>query len=175
MSIFKRDPKEFEIDGEKVMVSPLGIRTLFKLQALKKPVAEAISKLKSVGINDFEKITHSIPKPTETDPDALELTDKTTTSAPNPAAITAALTARSQGIEAIFDCILQKDLLACVLRDSLQILSEKTDEEILEMFDIPSVSELLCCIVKVNAGSFESLGKYLPHLKSVVAGVVEKV
>lgn len=174
MSIFKKKAEEFEINGEQVSIRPLGIKTLFKLKDLRAPVAEAIAKLKTININDFEKITHSTPKPTEADPDAIELMDKTTTTAPNPAAVTQMLTSRAQGIEAIFDCLLQDGLIADILVDSVDKLKEIGVDKVLDEIDIPTAMELFGCIIKVNIGGFESLGKYWHPLKSMLEAVKEK-
>lgn len=174
MSLFKKAAEEFTINEETVKIRPLGLKVLFKLKDLKGPVAEAIAKLRSIGINDFEKITHSIPKPTEADPDALEMTDKTTTSAPNPAAITQALHSRKQGVEALFDCLLQDDLIYEILRDSVVEMYEWDLEKIRDDVDIPTALELFGCIIKVNAGGFESLGKYWAPLKDMVGMVAAK-
>jgi hypothetical protein len=174
MSLFKKKAQEFEINGETVKIRPLGLKVLFKLKDLKGPVAEAIAKLRSIGINDFEKITHSIPKPTEADPDALEMTDKTTTSAPNPAAITQALQSRRQGVEALFDCLLQDGLISEILIDSVVELQNEGVDTVMAKVDIPTAIEIFACIIKVNAGSFESLGKYWAPLKDMVGKVADK-
>jgi len=174
MSLFKKKAEEFTINGETVKIRPLGLKVLFKLKDLKGPVAEAISKLRSIGINDFVKITHSIPKPTEADPDALEMTDKTTTSAPNPAAITQALQSRKQGVEALFDCLLQDGLIAEILKDSVADFANMDADRIMDELDIPTALELFAYIIKVNAGSFESLGKYWAPLKDMAGMVADK-
>ncbi len=171
MSIFKKDPKEFEVNGKTVKIRPLGLKVIFKLKNLKGPMAEAIAKLKPLNVNNFEKIVHSTPMPTEADPDAIEMIDKTTTSAPSVANVAQTVVNRAQGVEAIFDCILQDDLLADILKDSVEELHDTPREEILEQIDIPTAFELFGCIVQVNKGGFESLGKYWLPLKSFLDGV----
>ncbi len=175
-NVFRKKAKEFTVNGEKIMVRPLGIGTIIQLKELRGPVASAIANLKSVGINDFEEVTHSSPKPTDADPDGLELIKKTSHSAPSPAMFKQVTDAKAEGIKALFDCLLQEDLLDSILRQSVDVFKDREkgsllDAESDESLDIPTCVEILGYIVEVNIGGFESLGKSWPQLKKYLAGL----
>ncbi len=174
--LFRKPAEEFEVNGEKVHVRALPLGLVLRLKAIRKPVAEAISKLKNVGVNDFEEVTHTTPKPTEEDPEAIELMKKTSHAAPNSVAITQVTTLRSQGIEALFDCLLDENLLAEILTGSVEELKGIKPEELFsangeQSIDIATAAELFGCIVNVNMEGFKSLGKYWSPLKSILEGV----
>ncbi len=174
--LFRKPAEEFEVNGEKVHVRALPLGLVLRLKGIRKPVAEAIAKLKNVGVNDFEEVTHTTPKPTENDPEAIELIKKTSHAAPSPVAITQVTTLRTQGIEALFDCLLDDNLLAEVLTGSIEELKGINPEELFsatgeQSIDIATAAELFGCIVNVNMEGFKSLGKYWSPLKSILEGV----
>lgn len=175
MSLGRKAPKEFTVNDEKIMVRPLGMKSLFRVRDLKDSVSEAIAKLMSpASINDFEKTTHGVPQATERDPDAMELTERTTTAAASPAAITQAVTLKQQGIAAIFECLGQDDLLGEVLKDSVDTFRDMSPKDIIEELDIPSSLEIFGCIVEVNVGGFDRLGKYWSPLKNLMGLMQDK-
>ncbi len=179
MSLFRKDAKEFEINGEKIKISPLGIKVIFKLKDLKTSVSEAVAKLMPSGqISDFEKITHSTPKPSDEQPDAIELIDKTTTSAASPASITQSVSLKQQGISAIFDCLLQDDLMGEILINSVDKFKDMTPDQLFndddKGLDLPTALEIFGCIVEVNIGGFERLGKYWSPLKNLMGLMQDK-
>jgi len=175
MNIFKKASTEFTMNDTKIKISPLGLPLIFRLKSLKEPMARAVANLfNPAGINDFEKVTHSTPKPTDSDGEAIELIDKTTTKAPSPTAITQAITSKQQGVEAIFDCLLQDGLLADILIDSVDVLKDKTPENVMVGIDIPSAVELFGHIVEVNIGGFDRLGKSWSHLKKFMGQAGDK-
>ena len=153
---------------------PLGL--VLRLKEIRKPVAEAIAKLKNIGVNDFEEVTHTTPKPTENDPEAIEIMSKTSHAAPSPVSITQVTTLRAQGIEALFDCLLDDNLLAEILTASVVELKGVGPEELFsatgdQSIDIATAAELFGCIVSVNMEGFKSLGKYWSPLKTILNGV----
>ena len=174
--LFRKPAEEFEVNGEKVHVRALPLGLVLRLKEIRKPVAEAIAKLKNIGVNDFEEVTHTTPKPTEGDPDAIELMKKTSHTAPNSVAITQVTTLRAQGIEALFDCLLDDNLLAEILTASVVELKDVGPEELFsasgdQSIDIATAAELFGCIVSVNMEGFKSLGKYWSPLKTILNGV----
>ncbi len=174
--LFRKPAEEFEVNGEKVHVRALPLGLVLRLKGIRKPVAEAIAKLKNIGVSDFEEVTHSTPKPTDKDPEAIEVMNKTSHSAPNQAAITQMTTLRAQGIEALFDCLLDDNLLAEILTGSVVELNGIKPEELFsatgeQSIDIATAAELFGCIVSVNMEGFKSLGKYWSPLKTILNGV----
>lgn len=174
--LFRKPAEEFTVNGEKVHVRALPLGLVLRLKEIRKPIANAIAKLKGIGVSDFEEVTHTNPKPTKEDPDAIELMKKTSHTAPNAAAITQVTTLRSQGIEALFDCLLDDDLLAEVLTGSVEELKDISPEELFasngdKSIDIATAGELFGCIVNVNMEGFKSLGKYWSPLKTILNGV----
>ena len=174
--LFRKPAEEFEVNGEKVHVRALPLGLVLRLKEIRKPVAEAIAKLKNIGVNDFEEVTHTTPKPSEKDPDAIELMKKTSHAAPSSVAITQVTTLRAQGIEALFDCLLDDNLLAEVLTGSVVELKDIEPKDLFsatgeQSIDIATAAELFGCIVSVNMEGFKSLGKYWSPLKSILNGV----
>jgi len=174
--LFRKPAEEFEVNGEKVHVRALPLGLVLRLKGIRKPVAEAIAKLKRVGVNDFEEVTHTTPKPSEQDPEAIELMKKTSHAAPSPVAITQVTTLRTQGIEALFDCLLNDDLLAEILTGSVEELNGINPEELFaasgeQSIDVATAAELFGCIINVNMEGFKSLGKYWSPLKTILEGV----
>lgn len=174
--LFRKPAEEFDVNGEKVHVKALPLGLVLRLKEIRKPVAEAIAKLKNIGVNDFEEVTHTTPKPTKSDPDAIELMKKTSHTAPNSVAITQVTTLRAQGIEALFDCLLNDNLLAEILTASVVELKGVEPEELFsatgdQSIDIATAAELFGCIVSVNMEGFKSLGKYWSPLKKILDGV----
>jgi len=174
--LFRKPAEEFKVNGEKVHVRALPLGLVLRLKGIRKPVAEAIAKLKNVGMSDFEEVTHTNPKPTESDPEAIELMKKTHHSAPSPVSVTQVTTLRTQGIEALFECLLDENLLAEVLTGSVEELKDIQPEELFaangeQSIDIATAAELFGCIINVNMEGFKSLGKYWSPLKSMLEGV----
>jgi len=164
-NIFRKPAKEFTINDEKVMISPLKVGTLLKIQGLTQHIAEAFAKLRSIIANDYEQVKNSTPHPVEGDKDAIEYVEKTTHKAPELSAISLLVKNKQEGLKALFDCLFQMDLLDDIFRSSVDrfrdvpkgALFDPMSEQAL---DIPTALEFLLAIVDVNAGGFTELGKF---------------
>lgn len=176
-NIFRKQAKEFEINGEKILVSPLKVGTLMRIQGLSKTVSEAIAKLRSVIVNDYEQIKNSKPNPTSEDKDAIEYYEKTTHKAPEISAISMVIQNKQEGVKALFDCLFQNELLETILRTSVDRFKEVPKGELFNeesdfAIDLPTALEVFIAIVEVNAGGFTELGKF-SHLLTKLQGVVK--
>lgn len=175
-NIFRKPAQEFEINGEKVLISPLKLGTLLKVQDLAQSVSEAFAKLRSVMINEYEKVTNSSPSPTEKDKDASIYTMKEVHHAPEISLVSLTIKNKQEGVKALFDCLFQNNLLEDVLIQSVDrfkhipkgTLLDPTNEESL---DLPTALEILLAIVEVNMGGFSELGKFSRLLTSFQAAV----
>ena len=174
--LFRKPAEEFKINGEKLHIRPLPLGMVLRLKGIRKPVAEAIAKLKNVGVSDFEEVTHTTPKPTKEDPEAIEIMNKTSHAAPSPVSITQVTTLRAQGIEALFDCLLNENLLAEIFTGSVDELKDKNPDDLFsstgdDSIDIATAAEIFGCIIQVNGEGFKSLGKFWSPLKTMLDGV----
>jgi hypothetical protein len=180
MSIYRKPAVECEIDGTKIHVKPLGIGVVLALRELKTPLAQAIAKFKPIGIQDFKTVKHTTPKPTEHDPEAIEYIEQTEHTAPNAAAITQAMTNKTQAVEALFDCLFQEQLLGKVFSSSVVEFKGLTHEQLFDedgdkSMDIPTAMEIMGHIVEANMKGFESLGKSWLPLKNLLGGLGARV
>jgi hypothetical protein len=176
-NIFRKLAKEYEINGVKVMISPLKVGTLLRVQGLSKAISEAIAKLRNIIVNDYEQIKNSKPNPTEQDKEAIEYYEKTTHKAPEISAISLVIQNKQEGIRALFDCLFQNDLLETILRTSVDAFKDVPKGELLNedsefAIDIPTALEAFIAIVEVNAGGFQELGKF-SHLLAKLQGVAK--
>jgi hypothetical protein len=178
-NIYRKPPKEFEINGEKIFISPLKLATLLKVQNLSQHVAEAIAKLRSVIINDYEKITNAKPAGTGAGKEDIDCTVKETHKAAEPSMISLAIRNKTEGIKALFDCLFQNDLLEEILIQSVDKFNSLPKGSLLNVssetaIDLPTALEIFLAIVDVNAGGFTELGKF-SRLLSVFQGAVKGV
>lgn len=173
MGMFRKKATEHKINEETIHIQPLGMGIIMELKALGNPIAVAISKLKTIGVQDFEEYTHSIPKPTEDDKDALELTKKVSHSAPSMESIDKVLGNREEGIKALFDILFREDLIGRILISSVVELKDIDPKELFivgheNCMDMPTLIEIFGIIVDVNVGGFKSLGKsWLPLIDTL--------
>lgn len=177
-NIFKKPAKEFKINGQKVMISPLKMGTLLRVQGLAKAVSEAFAKLRSVSINDYEKVINSKPNPTEKDGEAIEYVEKTTHKAPDVSNLSFSIRTKQEGIQALFDCLFQNSLLETVLRTSVDVFKDVPEGQLFnemseDSLDIPTALEFFVNIVEVNVGGFSELGKF-SSLLSTIQGIKDK-
>lgn len=174
--MFRKEAEEFEINDKKIHVRALPLGLVLRLKEIRKPVAEAIAKLKSVVINDFEEVTNTEPAPTDKDPEAISVIQKTSHTAPSSVSVTQVTTLKAQGIEALFNCLLDENLLAEIFTGSVKEYAGIKPEELFagtgeKALDIATAAEIFGCIVKVNMEGFKSLGKYWSPLKAMLEGV----
>lgn len=178
MSVYRKPPKEFTINEQQVLISPLKVGTLLRVKNLSKAVAEAFAKLRSTMINDYEQVKNTKPAPSDSDKDAIEYYEKTTHKAPEISAVSLVLRNRQEGIEALFKCFFENDLLEDILRSSVNVFRDipkgsLLDPEKEDSLDLPTALDYFIAIIEVNAGSFAELGKF-SHLLAKFQGVAEK-
>lgn len=164
-NIFRRPAKEFTINDEKVMISPLKVGTLLRVQDLTKAISEAIAKLRGVPIQEFERIANSTPAPHDKDAEAAIVMEKTVTKAPELSMVSLVVRNRQEGIQALFDCLLKNDLLEEVLLTSVDKFKGLAKGELFDShkddsMDLPTALDYLIAIVEVNAGGFMEMGKF---------------
>lgn len=164
-NLFRKPAKEFTINEETLMISPLKVGTLLKIQGLTQSIAEAFAKLRSIIANDYEQIKNSTPHPTDGDKDAIEYVEKTTHKAPELSAISLLVKNKQEGLKALFDCLFQMDLLDDVFRSSVDKFRDIPKNALFDpmseyALDVPTGLEILLAIVEVNAGGFSELGKF---------------
>lgn len=177
MALFRKPPREFTINGEKVMIAPLRVGVLLQVQNLSNAVAAAVAKLRTNIINDYEHVESTTPKPTEKDADAIEFYKKTLHKAPEISMFSLMIRNKEEGIKALFDCLFKHDLLEEILITSVDrfagmqkgVLFDPRNENGL---DIPTALELFIAIVEVNAGGFAEMGKF-SRLLSTFQGAVK--
>ena len=131
-------------------------------------------------VHGFEEIKHSTPKPTDGDPDAIELIEKTSHKAPSTDAIAAVVAKRQTGVEALFDVLIQEDLLEEILISSIDVFKECPPKGIFDSksefcIDIPTAITMFGHIVEVNIGGFEGLGKSWHPLKKILEDMGAKI
>ncbi len=178
-NLFRKAAEEYKVNGKMLHIRPLPVGLVLRLKTIRKPVAEAIAKLKAVGVNDFEEVTHTNPKPTKEDPESIEYIKKTSHKAPSSEAVEQTVNNRTEGIEALFNCFLEEKLIAEILIGSVEELKGITPEQLFDpvgdqSIDIAVAAEIFGCIVEVNKKGFERLGKYWHPLKSMIESVQTK-
>jgi hypothetical protein len=138
---------------------------LLQVKNISKAVAEAIAKLRAVATTDYESIKNTKPAPTEGDKDAIEYYEKVTHKAQEPSVISMMLQNKQQGIEAIFDCLFQNNLLDEILRTSVNVFKEVPAGELMNpdseyALDLHTALEYFIAIFEMNTGGFSELGKF---------------
>jgi hypothetical protein len=178
-NIFRKPAKEVEINGEKLLISPLKVGTLLQIRTLGDSVAEAIAKLRNVPMGDFEQVTTTEPCPTEGDPTNMKTAQKTTTKAPDISSVSLIVKNKQDGIKALFDCLFKNDLLEEIFRTSVDRFKavpkgQLFDVESEDSLDVPTALEILMAIVEVNIGGFTDLGKF-SRLLTMFQGAAKEV
>ena len=174
-TIFGKPYKEFEVNGNTISVRPLPIGVVLTLKSLRDPLATAISKIRAKADTGYEDYVRSIPVPIKGNPDAMEVVKKSVSPGETPDVVAFLTKEREEGIKAIFDTVIQEGLLTKILCSSVlefkgkekEILDENSDYCV----DLPTAMEIFGCIVDVNIGGFEQLGKYWKPLNTVLKGL----
>lgn len=164
-NIFSKPAKEFEVNGNKIKVTPLKMGVLLQIKGLSNAVAEAFAKLKTVSINDYEKTVNSHPNPTETDKEAIDYVERTVHKAPDTSLFSMVMRNKQEGIKALFDCLFENNILETILRTSINVFKDVPEGELFGVqgdnaIDMPTAFELFMCVVEVNMGGFSELGKF---------------